>query len=203
MKHGSVRRPGHAFSASSSRRKGWAFCQGQMMPIAQNVALFQVLGTSYGGNGVSTFALPNLQGSAAVGAGQGPGLSAYALGRYRRPGRRDARSRRRCPAIVTPSTVSTNAATAQSPQGQRARPRGASGGARGGAGSCGSGTRGARADADRRQFLQPEPEQRARPRLRRAAIVARPGGNRPHNNMQPYLALNFCIALQGAMPQRG
>lgn len=60
--------------------KNWAFCQGQIINIASNTALFSLLGTTYGGNGTTTFALPDLQGRVAVGAGQGPGLSYYALG---------------------------------------------------------------------------------------------------------------------------
>src|SRR5437763_9456727 len=59
---------------------GWALCNGQLMPISQNTALFSLLGTTYGGNGQSTFALPNLQGSAPLGQGQGPGLTSRALG---------------------------------------------------------------------------------------------------------------------------
>jgi len=60
--------------------KGWAFCQGQLLPISQNTALFSLLGTTYGGDGKSTFALPNLQDQTAVSFGQGPGLSLYDLG---------------------------------------------------------------------------------------------------------------------------
>jgi microcystin-dependent protein len=60
--------------------KGWAFCQGQIMSIAQNTALFSLLGTTYGGNGQTTFALPDLRGRAPIGVGQGPGLSNYVLG---------------------------------------------------------------------------------------------------------------------------
>src|SRR6516225_137079 len=60
--------------------KGWAFCDGQLMPISQNTALFSLLGTTYGGNGTSNFALPNLQGCAPMQAGQGPGLSLRDLG---------------------------------------------------------------------------------------------------------------------------
>jgi microcystin-dependent protein len=59
---------------------GWAFCNGQILAISQNTALFSLLGTTYGGNGTSTFALPNLQGCAPLGAGQGPGLSSYIEG---------------------------------------------------------------------------------------------------------------------------
>src|SRR6266851_3240551 len=60
--------------------KGWAFCDGQLMPLSQNTALFSLLGTTYGGDGKSTFALPNLQGAVPLQAGQGPGLSLYDLG---------------------------------------------------------------------------------------------------------------------------
>src|SRR5947207_4252310 len=60
--------------------RGWAFCNGQILPISQNTALFSLLGTTYGGNGQTTFALPNLQGSAPIHPGQGPGLSLYDLG---------------------------------------------------------------------------------------------------------------------------
>jgi microcystin-dependent protein len=60
--------------------RGWAFCNGQLLPINQNTALFSLLGTTYGGNGQTTFALPNLQGRTPIGFGQGPGLSSYQLG---------------------------------------------------------------------------------------------------------------------------
>src|ERR1017187_251915 len=59
---------------------GWAFCNGQLLPISQNTALFSLLGTTYGGDGKSTFALPNLQGNAPMHPGQGPGLSLHDLG---------------------------------------------------------------------------------------------------------------------------
>src|SRR5579862_9107185 len=60
--------------------KGWAFCDGQILPISQNTALFSLLGTTYGGDGKSNFALPNLQGSVPMHPGQGPGLSLHDLG---------------------------------------------------------------------------------------------------------------------------
>src|ERR1041385_4112257 len=60
--------------------KGWAFCDGQILPISQNTALFSLVGTFYGGDGMSTFALPNLQGSVPIGQGQGQGLNDYTLG---------------------------------------------------------------------------------------------------------------------------
>src|SRR3954470_21278546 len=60
--------------------RGWAFCSGQILPISQNTALFSLLGTTYGGNGQTTFALPDLRGRAAISSGQGPGLSSYTIG---------------------------------------------------------------------------------------------------------------------------
>jgi microcystin-dependent protein len=60
--------------------RGWAFCQGQILPISQNTALFSLLGTTYGGNGQTTFALPDLRGRVPIRAGQGPGLSNHTLG---------------------------------------------------------------------------------------------------------------------------
>src|SRR6185295_8857916 len=96
--------------------KGWAICQGQLMPLAQNTALFSILGTMYGGDGRSTFALPNLQGNAAVGAGQGQGLSEYS------PGETGGETAVVLLSAEMPShshafMASTAAATAQSPQG--------------------------------------------------------------------------------------
>ena len=72
--------PRSASSPSTSRRKGWAWCDGQLLPLSQNTALFSLLGTTYGGDGKSNFALPDLQGSAPMHPGQGPGLSLYDLG---------------------------------------------------------------------------------------------------------------------------
>ncbi len=69
----------HMFAANFAPRN-WAYCSGQLLPIAQNTALFSILGTTYGGNGVQTFALPNMQSRVAVGTGNGPGLSPYQLG---------------------------------------------------------------------------------------------------------------------------
>ncbi|MFN0216175.1 MAG: phage tail protein [Saprospiraceae bacterium] len=66
--------------ASNFAPKNWAYCAGQILQISQNTALFSILGTTYGGNGTTTFGLPDLQGRVAVGAGQGPGLSDYQLG---------------------------------------------------------------------------------------------------------------------------
>lgn len=178
--------------------KGWAFCQGQLMPISQNIALFQILGTIYGGDGRSTFALPNLQGNAAVGAGQGPGRSGYS------PGETGGEAAVTLTPQEIPShrhgfVVSTNAGTALSPQGNllaratRQVVRGAELEAAAPAPAPGP----SQIEAN---FYSVNPGN-ARTALAGNAIAAS-GRSEPHNNLQPYLALNFCIALQGVMPQR-
>ncbi len=81
--------------------RGWAFCNGQLLPISQNTALFSLLGTTYGGDGKSTFALPDLQGSAPLQPGQGPGLSEYFLGQESAAARRSPCFRARCRSTPT------------------------------------------------------------------------------------------------------
>ena len=177
--------------------KGWALCQGQLMPLSQNTALFSILGVSYGGDGRSTFALPNLQGNAAVGAGEGPGLGEYSIGETGGEAAVKLLSTE-MPHHNHAFVASTAAATAQSPQGNL----------------LASATRpfvhaGGEAEAE---VAAPGPTQieanfySANPGSAKTALassaIAPLGGNQPHNNMQPYLTLNFCIALQGVMPQR-
>jgi microcystin-dependent protein len=154
--------------------KGWAFCNGQLLPISQNTALFALLGTTYGGDGKSTFALPNLQGNAPMHPGQGPGLSLHDLGEMSGS---DAVTllvseipahTHSCLAVEDPGDL-------QAPSAARALARSANGFA------YVSGPANAPMAA---QTLPPA------------------GGGQPHNNMQPYLTLNFCIAMQGVFPAR-
>lgn len=156
--------------------RGWAQCNGQLLPISQNTALFSLIGTTYGGDGKSTFALPNIQGGAVVHPGQGQGLSDYF------PGQQGG-----SPAVTL----------LQSEMPAHTHP--------------------ARATIDDGQFQAPAPD--------RALAVSNPGfayqsstsqnltqmnpqalgisgQSLPHNNLQPYLVLNFVIALQGIFPQR-
>jgi microcystin-dependent protein len=164
--------------------RGWALCAGQLLPLAQNTALFSILGTSYGGDGKSTFALPNLRGRGAIGTGQGFGLSSYDVGDAG-----GAASVILSPAELAghshPFTASATPATVQSPNGAQLAEPSAPGQ---------PGTRIA-------PFYSPTPS-KATTALAQNSI-APAGGNQPHNNMQPYLALNFCIALQGVFPTRG
>lgn len=154
--------------------RGWAMCNGQLLPLSQNTALFALLGTMYGGNGKSNFALPNLQGSAAMFWGQGPGLSLYDQGQS---GGSVAVTllESEMPAHTHALRSGVDPADVQSPSPTRALTR-SSGGFAYGTGA---------------------PDVALAPQ---ALGVA--GGGVPHNNMMPYLTLNFCIALQGIFPPR-
>lgn len=149
---------------------GWAFCDGQLMPISQNTALFSLLGTFYGGNGTTNFALPNLAGRAPLQAGQGPGLSQREQGV---PGGSETATLLSggLPAHSHPLNATTTAASAASPAG-------------------------ALPAASPRQTYGPPASVVS---LAPESLVAAGGGG-PHNNMQPYLTFSFCIALQGIYP---
>lgn len=162
--------------------QGWALCQGQLMGIAQNTALFSLLGVNFGGNGTTTFALPDLRSRAPVGFGQGPGLSDYASG-----GTGGAET-----AQINSSSYPTHSHTlfAAASPGTTNAPGGlieAEGQTGGRGGTINLALYSAAGN--------PTP-------LAPAALTAAAGGNQPHNNLQPYLALNFCIALQGIFPSR-
>ena len=153
--------------------RGWAFCDGQLLPISQNTALFSLLGTTYGGNGASNFALPNLQGRAGMHPGQGPGLSLHDLGET---GGSETVTllESEIPAHTHALSASQSDALERTPGGQLP--------------ATGIGTS---------QYATPGSTTPLA-----AEAVAPTGGSQPHNNMQPYLALNFCIALQGVYPPR-
>ncbi len=154
---------------------GWAFCNGQILPISQNTALFSLLGTTYGGNGTSNFALPNLQGRAPMHWGQGPGLSARDLGET--GGQPDVSL------IPSELPAHTHAANCDSAAGSQTSPAG---------NAWGGSARGRPAI-----YSSSAPDVAMSPL---SVYVA--GSSLPHNNMQPYLALNFIIALQGVFPSR-
>lgn len=154
--------------------RGWAFCNGQLLPISQNTALFALLGTTYGGDGRSNFALPNLQGCAPMHPGQGPGLSLHDLGET---GGSDTVTL--LASEIPAHTHAWNTAAAEngedrSPSGEAlARPVG---------GKMYGAASGLVAMA--------------------ATALNVAGGGQPHNNLQPYLTCNFNIALQGVFPSR-
>jgi microcystin-dependent protein len=156
--------------------KGWALCDGQLMSISQNTALFSLLGTTYGGDGKSTFALPNLQGSAPMQAGQGPGLSLRSLG--------ETAGEQTVTLLQTEMPAHAHGVQC-SPSGGLSSPGPAntwSGGLKGGAPAFG---------ATGANNVQMNPF---------ALSIA--GGNQPHNNLHPFLGLTFIIALQGVFPAR-
>lgn len=156
--------------------KGWAFCDGQILPLSQNTALFSLLGTTYGGDGKSNFALPNMQGNAPMHPGQGPGLSPHDLGET---GGSDTVTliESEIPSHSHSLMSSTTNSSKPSPGGNvLARVTGAS------------------------PYVAGTP---APPLVQFSSNALAPaGGDQPHNNMQPYLTLNFCIALQGVFPPR-
>jgi len=154
--------------------KGWAWCNGQLLPLSQNTALFSLLGTTYGGDGKSTFALPDLRGRAAMHPGQGPGLSLHGLGET---GGSETVTLLESEIPVHSHALMSNAATAN-----RTSPVGNSIARVSGAAAY------APAAAPTAQ-LAPE-------------ALAPAGGDQPHNNMQPYLTFYFNIALQGVFPPR-
>lgn len=152
---------------------GWAFCNGQIMPISQNTALFSLLGTTYGGDGKSTFALPDLQGMAPMQPGQGQGLSLRDLGETSGV-ERVTLLQTEMPAHNHNLVVSQGDALERQP------------GNRLFATNIGTGRYHTTAPAATLHFQALSPA----------------GGDLTHNNMMPYLTLNFCIALQGIFPPR-
>jgi len=157
---------------------GWAFCNGQIMPISQNTALFSLLGTTYGGNGTTTFALPNLQGSAPLMAGQAPGLSPYSLGQ--------SGGETNVTLVSNQLPPHRHSVQANSGSGAQSSP--------------------ANADWASASVLRQSTKLYATGEgntTMSAQALSGAGGSLPHNNMPPYLVLNFCIALQGIFPSRG
>jgi microcystin-dependent protein len=154
--------------------RGWAWCDGKLMPLSQNTALFSLLGTTYGGDGKSNFALPDLQGRAPMHPGQGPGLSLHDLGETggsetvsllesEIPSHSHSlRANGLDPADT--NIVSPTASFALSTGGTL--------------------------------------YQGASNAMLAAQALAPAGGDQPHNNLQPYLTFYFCIALQGVFPPR-
>jgi microcystin-dependent protein len=158
--------------------RGWAFCQGQILPIAQNTALFSLLGTTYGGNGQTTYALPDLRGRVPVGTGQGPGLPSVSLG--------EVSGEPTHTLIITEMPAHNHAAQAagHSDPGTSSSP--------------GGGVWATSTSRDN-MYINTPPNS---PMAANTVTVGIAGGSQPHNNMQPYLVLNYCIAITGIFPSR-
>jgi microcystin-dependent protein len=152
--------------------RGWAFCDGQLLPLAQNTALFSLIGTTYGGNGKTTMALPDLQGRAPMQPGQGPGLSLRDLGE-------------------SSGSETVTLASSEIPLHNH--------GAMGVPDAADTGAPAGKLPAASEKNVYATPGNLVQMSPQGCSSV---GGDQPHNNMQPYLTLNFIIALQGVFPPR-
>jgi microcystin-dependent protein len=148
--------------------KGWARCEGQLMPINQNTALFSLLGTTYGGDGKSTFALPDLSGAVAMAPGDGLGLSLHDLG--------EQGGSETVTLLASEMPAHTHALNATPSAATSANPA----------------------------LAMPATSETDLYHSSSTAVqsLAVSGGSQPHQNMQPYLTLCYCIALQGIFPSR-
>ena len=160
--------------------KGWAFCAGQLMPINQNQALFALLGTTFGGDGRTTFALPDLRGRLANGFGQGPSLANYTLGQ-----RAGEESHTLTTAETPPHSHLIDADN---------------NGTTGGANTPGGGVTLGADYANEAGSPAVNIYSSAAPTIAMGSLG--PTGGQPHENRMPFLALNYCIALQGVFPSQ-
>lgn len=160
--------------------RGWASCQGQLLPISQNTALFSLLGTQYGGNGTVNFALPNLQGRAVIGVGSGPGRTPQTVGQTGgQP-------------TVTLLSAEMPSHTHVLNAGQLSAPNPAQ--------NVATPTTGALPglSSPNNVYIAPvTPNTNLIP-----SSISTVGGSQAHENMQPFLAINYCIATQGVFPAR-
>jgi microcystin-dependent protein len=156
---------------------GWAFCDGQLLPISQNTALFSLLGTTYGGNGISTFALPDLRGRVPLHRGQGPGLSPYSEGQ--------SGGQETVALLASQMPSHTHLLNVSGAPGTTANPQNAAWAAS----STGAKQYSTTGNAGTTAVMAP-------------GMLAPNGSGLPHNNMQPSLVLSYIIALQGVFPSR-
>jgi len=162
---------------------GWALCNGQLLPISQNTAVFSLLGVNYGGNGTSNFSLPNLQGSAPMHWGQGPSLADHYIGESSGAESVTLISSEMPAHVHTLYAVEANGSTSTAAGNALAKP-------------------------GKKVGPVTKPINQYTPYTAQAAVSMAPlalypaGGSLPHNNLQPYLTLNFCIALTGIFPAR-
>jgi microcystin-dependent protein len=155
--------------------RGWALCNGQLLPIAQNTALFSILGTTYGGNGQTTFALPDLRGRLPMHPGQGPGLSNRTLGEV---GGTETVTliTSQMPAHSHSLACNSNSANQTQPEGHLMA---------------------AESNGATQVYTDQGPNQNMSQQS-----IGLTGGNQPHDNMSPFLCVNFIIAIQGIFPSR-
>jgi microcystin-dependent protein len=152
--------------------RGWAWCDGQLLPLSQNTALFSLLGTTYGGDGKSNFALPDLQGRAPMHPGQGPGLSQHDLG--------ETGGSETVALLESEIPAHSHALRGSSIIGDTPSPAGHA----------------------LARFPNAYQSSATGLVSMAAEALPPAGGDAPHNNLMPYLTFNFCIALQGVFPPR-
>ena len=172
--------------------RGWAFCNGQILSISQNTALFSLLGTTYGGNGQTTFALPDLRGRVAISSGQGPGLSNYSLGQMSGTENTTLLAAQ-MPAHTHVMSLGTLAAAA--------RVRNAGGNSASPVGNVPA-AEAAGVTATYSNLAPDASMASGAVALSGVPTAAATGGSQPFSLIQPYLTLNFCIALVGIFPSR-
>ena len=161
---------------------GWADCAGQILPISQNVTLFSLLGTYYGGNGTSNFALPNLQGRVGINQGTAPGGSTYVIG--------EDGGTETVTLLANQLGAHNHSLNATTAHGSSQTP---------GNNLLATGEAGSGRDASTASiYIATNPNTALT-----ASSIAPAGTTGPHNNIQPYLALRYCIALSGVYPTRG
>ncbi len=154
--------------------RGWAFCQGQLLPIAQYTALFSLLGTTYGGDGRVTFGLPDLRGRVPISQGTGPGLSPNSLGQVG--------GQENVTLLQTQIPAHSHTLNASSVAGNQSSP---TGNVLGNTGNFDT------------EYYNGAPST-----TMHSESIGASGGNQPHNNLPPFLVLNYCIALEGIFPSR-
>ncbi len=154
--------------------QGWALCEGQILSISQNTALFSLLGTTYGGNGTATFALPDLRGRVAINWGQGPGLSQYVIGQIA-GSETVTLLANQLPAHSHPVNCSSGGGTQASPA---------------------DGFPAVESTGTSQDFATTSNA------TMNSAMIAGNTGGQAHSNIQPYLSVTFIIALQGIFPSR-
>lgn len=155
--------------------QGWAFCNGQLLSIIQNTALFNLIGTTYGGNGIATFALPDLRGRTPIAAGQGIGLIPYNLG--------DRAGAESVVITVSEMPAHNHSVPCSTARGNSATPT--------------AGAVWAASSGRDNNYSSATPDSTLAP-----GAIAAYGGSQPHENRPPFLTLNYCIALQGIFPTR-
>jgi microcystin-dependent protein len=158
--------------------QGWAFCDGQILPITQNTALFSLIGTNYGGDGRTTFGLPNLQGAAPMDMGQGPGLTLRVLG--------ESGGSSAVTLLTSQMALHSHSLGTASQPADISIPDTTTVLTRSKGGSA----------------YETPPVNGASLKQLAPSALSPIGGGQPHNNLQPYLPLNFCIALVGIYPPR-